>query len=161
MMIQWQWQQMEKKKDATKWKMMKTETWHCWVTTGRKERSQHSYLEKPWHICWWRTWNWGWGCCRPHHGTQPTPPRSVVLDSPRCSGKSSGMESELRRCRSDKAGWRTACRCTLCPWSSLWSCDLEGICADKIENCKAETWHLGICQIKRTLNSTEPWSLSW
>lgn len=104
--------------------------WQCRVTIGRRGHSRHSYLEKPWHRCWWRTWSWGWGCCHPHCGTWQASPRSGVPGSPRCSGTSSGTESEPHRCRGGKAGWRTACRHTLCLRSSLWSCGLQGTCAE-------------------------------
>jgi len=103
----------------------------CWVTTGRRGHSRHSYLERPRHICWWRTWSWGWGCCRPRCGTWRASPRSGVPGSPRCSGRCSGMESEPRRCRGDTGGWRTACTRTPCPGSSLWSCGPEGTCAER------------------------------
>lgn len=106
--------------------------WHeCWVTTGRRGHIRHSYLRRPWHRYWWRTWSWGWGCCCPRCGSWRASPRSGVPGSPRCSGTSSGTASEAHRCRGGTAGWRTACRHILCPGSSLWSCDLEGTCAER------------------------------
>lgn len=113
----------------------------CSVTTGRKGRSRHSYLERPWHRCWWRTWSWGWGCCCPRCETWRASPRSGVLGSPRCSGTSIETESEPRRCRGGRAGWRTACRRTPCPRSSLWSCGPEDTWAQtrRDEQFKAET----------------------
>lgn len=109
------------------------------VTTDRTWHSRHSYLERPWHRCWWRTWSWDWGCCCPHCGTWRVSPHSAVPGSPRCSGTCSGMANELHRCRGDTAGWRKACRHTLCPKSSLWSDGLEGTWAEKRLYRKAKT----------------------
>lgn len=122
-----------------KYKKHEGRWWQRWVTTGRRGHSQYSYLEKPWHRCWWRTWSWGWGCCCPCCETWRASPRSGVPGSPRCSGTSSGTESEPHRCRGGTAGWRTACRHTLCPRSSLWSCGLEDTCTEKRPRCKAKT----------------------
>lgn len=108
------------------------------VTTGRRGHSRRSYLEKPWHRCWWQTWSWGWGCCCPR-GTSPASPHSGVPGSLRCNGTSSGTESEPHRCRDGTDGWRTKCRCTLFPRSSLWLCGLEGTCVNMRQSYKAQT----------------------
>lgn len=108
----------------------------CSVTTDRKGRSPHSYLEKPSHRCWWQTWSWGSGCCCPRCGTWPESPRSGARGNPHCSGTSNGRASEPRRCRGDTAGWRTACTRTPCLGWSLWSCVLEGTCTR--EEAKSE-----------------------
>lgn len=34
-----------------------TERMVVFFTTGRRAHSPHSYLERPWHRCWWRTWS--------------------------------------------------------------------------------------------------------
>lgn len=135
----------------------------CCVTTDNKSHIPYSYLERPWHRCWWQTWSWGWGCCCPR-GTWRVTPHSAVPGSPRCSGTSSGKESEPHMCHGGTAGLRTVCRHTLCPRSSLWSCGLEGTCAEKRQLTivwSTDKKHLGTCQIKRTRNSVEAWNLSW
>ena len=128
----YRWRMEEKWKTKTKrWKKKPWEDDEGVVTTGRRGRSRHSYLGRPGHRCWWRTWSWGWGCCRPRCGTWRAWTRSGAPCSPRCSGTSSGTGSEPRRCRGDRAGWRTGCRRTLCPRSSLWSGGLEGTCVER------------------------------
>lgn len=107
------------------------------VTTCRRGRSPHSYLGRPWRRCWWRTWSWGSGCRR--RGKRPAPPRSAAPCSRRCRGRSTATGSEPRRCRGDTAGWRTACKCTLYPRGSPWSCDPGGTCAEKRWR-RAEAW---------------------